>query len=1146
MKKPITQTFNPKLLFMGKGKLLLAYSMVVGVVFSGYSASNNTENTTLFKDDISLREADITVRGTVKDSNGEPLPGAAVKVLGLNKGTITDLDGNFSLDVPENSTLVISFLGFTSQTIAIGNKTEINVILEEEASALNEVVVTAFGMAKEQKALGYATSTIKSDELVKVGTPNVASALYGKAPGVRIQTGAGGATSAVNIQIRGVNSITGKNQPLIVLDGVPIRNEEVKNNDYWNDQRLRGNGLLDINPADIDNISILKGASAAALYGSEAVNGVVLITTKKGKAGEKGMNVDFSANYTMDKIAYLPRYQNVRGPGISKHVVDLGQAEDGFNYTEDGVRTVPNATLNFGPEFDGKPMLAWDGVSRPYVAQEDNYAALFNNPASSQVNVAISNATDKGNFRLSLTRQDNEALSLNSKNSKNIVNLNSTYNVSKKIKTDLMINYINQNTKNRPYSIDRMINNFSGMMTRFDNGAWYLDRYQTSRGYRYVTGNGQSLTPEENITGNGFRGDIADYVWRVNRHRSSELSNRVIGSLTNHIEITDELNLRTRISTDFTSRYSEDKQATERPLAFGPSGYFGMSSDQFSILYGDIMLNYRKKITDEVTLSAMAGYTARKESFRSISRSTNGGLSTENLFDIVASTNIANSGSKRESRVIDAAMGTVNLDYKGVWFVEGTIRRDRISTMNPDNNTFVYPSVNSSFAISEAITLPEFITFSKLRGSWGIVGNYPDIYKANIAYTQNSLGEQQPNGSNVLYTLLPSEFGNDGIKPEQKHEFEFGLDTRFFNNRFGLDVSYYNAQIRDQILPLTLPSSSGATSVLTNIGTLRNQGIEVSLNGALIENRDFGWNATINIARNINKVEKLANDATELLHQDYDGNAAQLRSVVGQPMGDFYARPIATDDNGNKIVQPNGLYKIDDQNWIKVGNAMPKAVGGIINDFRYKNFSLSAVMDFQIGGSVMPTGINWMISRGLTEESLKYRNTESGGLSYYQEITRNDEGDVIRTKGIQVAPGTAQGPNGETVYHDGMLMEGVTADGSPNSNVVSQAYYYWNTYNWGGPQYSQSRYELYVKDNDYIKMRELSIGYAVPNHITSKIGMSNVNISVFGRNLFFLYRNIKDLDPEVLTGGSRWAQTLTSAGTNPATRTYGVMLRAKF
>lgn len=1097
--------------------------------------------------------ADILVRGRVLDANDQPLPGATVTVQGTTRGTVTDIDGNYSIEVPENGVLVFSYLGFQAQSITVGTQSVINVVLEEELNELNEFVVTSFGMAKEQKSLGYATSMVKQDELVKVGVPSVATALYGKAPGVRIQAGAGGATSAVNINIRGINSITGRNQPLIIMDGVPIRNEEVNNTNYWGDQRLRGNGLLDINPEDVESISILKGASAAALYGSEAVNGVVLITTKKGVKGQKGFKVDFNANYTVDKIAYLPRYQNVRGPGAPKHVFDFGQAEDGFFYYEDGSRGISGGfNINFGPEFDGQPTMTWEGKMRPYEAQQDHYAALFNSPVNSNVNVAVSNSSDVADFRLSLTRQDNEGLSLNSKNNKNILNLNSTFRISKRLTTDFTLSYINQNTNNRPVSVDRLINNFGGMMTRFDNGAWYLDRYQTSRGYRFVTGNGQSLTPDENITLNGFRPDVADYLWRVNRIRSSEVSNRLISTLTNHFDITEELKFRARVSTDFTNRYAEDKFSTTRPLAFGPSGGFSMGNENFNILYGDFLLTYTKKLTEEISLNVMGGYTATKDTFTSTASSTNGGLSTENLFDMVASTNIPNTRTGRSTRVIDALMGTINFDYKGFWFVEGTIRRDRTSTMKPsvegtvltgdvattlsqNNNTFVYPSVNTSFVLSDAIELPSFITFSKLRGSWGIVGNYPDIYRANIAYGQNTLGVQQPGGSPVLYTTIPGSFGNDLIRPEQKHEFEFGLDTRFFNNKLGIDLSYYNAQIRDQILPLTLPWTSGAASVLANIGTLRNKGIEMSINAEVMNRGDFRWDATFNIARNINTVEKLANNATELVHADYDGNAAQLRSVVGRPMGDFFARPIETNANGEKIVQPNGMYKIDPNNWIRVGNAMPDAIGGLMNNLSYKNFSLSALADFQIGGSVMPTGINWMISRGLLEESQKFRNKETGGLSYYVDANG---------KGVQTD--ADRGPNGEQVYHDGMLMDGVTSEGERNTNVISQALYYQRTYNWGGPQYSQARYELYIQENTYFKMRELSIGYTLPNHLASKLGASNVNLSVFGRNLFFLYRNLKDLDPEVLTGGSRWAQTLTSAGTNPATRTFGFMVRASF
>lgn len=1085
-----------------------------------------------------LNAVEARVTGTVTDENGEPLPGVTITVQGASTGTVTDINGEYALEAPDNATLVFSFIGFETQNIPVGNQTTINVSMQEDVESLDEFVVTSFGVEREKRSIGYATTTINSDELVKVGTPNLATALYGKAPGVRIQAGAGGATSAVNITIRGINSITGRNQPLIILDGIPIRNEEVNNNNYWGDQRLRGNGLLDINPEDIADISVLKGASAAALYGSEAVNGVLLITTKKGTT--KGFKVDFNANYAMDRIAYLPRYQNVRGPGAPSHVEGLSWAnggvnENGFFIYDDGSRGLPNTTINYGAPFDGQPAMAWDGEMRPYVAQEDNYAALFNDPISSQINVAISNSTDVADFRFSLTRQDNEALSLNSKNSKNIANLNATFRVTEKIKTDVFINYINQNTANRPYSVDRMINNFGGMMTRFDNGAWYLDKYKTSRGYRFVTGNGQSLTPDENITRNGFLGAIGDYVWRVNEQRASELSNRVIGSITNTFEFTDELSLRARLSTDFTYRENENESSTTRPLAFGPSGGFSMSNEIFSILYGDVFLNYNKQLTEDVTLSARAGYTANKEDFSTVSRGTNGGLSTENLFDIVASVNLPNNGSRRTSRVIDATLGTLNLNYKGFVYLEGTIRRDRTSTMNPDNNSFIYPSANTSFILSDAIELPSWISSSKIRGSWGIVGNYPDVYRANIAYNQSTLGVQQPGGAPVLYTNISGSFGNDGIRPEQKHEFEFGTDSQFFNGRLSLEFSYYNAQIRDQILPLTLPATSGATSVLANIGTLRNKGIEIALSGTIYQGRELNWMAGVNFARNMNVVEKLANNATELLHADYDGNAAQLRSVVGRPMGDFFARPVETNANGEKIVQPNGMYKINPNEWILAGNAMPDAVGGIFNNLNYKNFSLNVLADFQLGGHVMPTGVNWMISRGLTEESLNYMDAESGGLAYYI----NAEGQGVQTS-------STQGPNGEPVYNDGMLMDGVTSDGNPNTNVISQALYYQRTYNWGGPQYSQARYELYIKENTYLKLRELSLGYDVPKAFAQRLGANTINVSAFGRNLFFFYRNIKDLDPEVLTGGSRWAQTLTNAGTNPATRTVGLMLRASF
>ncbi|CAG5002226.1 TonB-dependent receptor P26 [Dyadobacter sp. CECT 9275] len=1086
-----------------------------------------------------------TITGTVNSkTDGSALPGVSVLVKGTTNGTTTDAAGKFSIAASPSNSLVFSFIGYKNVEVLVGSQSVVNLTMEEDAAMLNEVVVTALGISKDQRALGYSTAVVNNEALVKTASPNFANALYGKAPGVNISTTPGGATSGVAINIRGFASITGNTQPLIVMDGIPIRNGNFNNGDYWGDQRIRGNGLLDLNPADIENVSILKGASAAALYGSEAVNGVVLVTTKTGK-GKKGLGVDFSASYSMDKIAYLPRYQDVRGPGYMLNYSNGGQDEAGFIYYDtngDGVgdtRGLLSATVNYGPKFDGKPVMAFDGKIRPYSPSGNSYADLFQNASSSNVNLAISKVSDNSTMRFSFTRQDNGMISYAAKNSKNIANLNASFNLNKKLKTDLLINYVNQHTHNRPYKVDRMINNFTGMMNRFESADWYKATYKTSLGYKYVTGTNQSLTPNENIIRNGFKGDIADYMWSTREDKYDEYSDRIIAAVTQNWEITKELSLRGRIGTDFTLERIESKNRSAIPLAFGYSGGFGMNNNLYNSLYGDALLKYTKAINSDITVSAMAGYTATKALSTLQGTSTNGGLSTENFFDLAASVNNLSASSQRLRELKDAYIGTLNFDYKNFFFVEATGRRDRTSRLAPGNNSFFYPSVNASLVFSDVFNLPAFFSYGKLRGSWGIVGNYPNIYQANVSYNQGSYAIQQTGGSSVLYTNLSSTVGNDKIRPEQKHEIEFGLETKFFNNRFGVDLSYYNAQIVDQILPLSIASTTGGTSILANIGTLRNQGVELQLTYSPIKGtslNDLNWDIILNLSKNSNKVEKLANGSRELLHADFDGNAAQVRSVVGQPMGDIYAHGILKNANGEKVVGPNGLYQLDGANWIKVGNAMPKLTGGLLNSIQYKGFSLDLTTDFRFGGHIMPTGINWLTSRGLTEESLNAMDAEHGGLRYY--IDANGKGVAL--------PGTASAPDGRKVYNDGMLMDGVLASGEKNTNVVNNGLYYNATYNWGGPQYGNARYELFVKKNSFIKMREISLAYRLPAHITSKFGSQNVSLSVFGRNLFFIYRTIKDLDAEQTVSGSNWVNNINNAGANPSFRTMGVMLRASF
>lgn len=847
-----------------------------------------------------------TVSGTVKDSNGSGLPGVSVSIKGTKAGgTITNERGNFSLSANDNATLIFSAVGFTTKEMKVQGDV-LEVMLNSAENQLNEVVVTSLGLGKQKKSLGYATTTIKAEELVKTAPTNFATALYGKAPGVRIAAAPGGSTSGVAIQIRGLSSITGRTQPLIVIDGVPIHDGDFNNSNYWSDQRLRGNALTDINPEDIETLTVLKGASAAALYGSQAMNGVIVVTTKTGKGKKGSFGVDVNASYFQDQVAYLPKFQQVRGPGFNPGYQWYASDADGFSsYNLNGTtyRTNIQGSLNFGPKFDGKDILTWDGIVRPYSYQKNGYANLFQKADNTVTNIALSNVAENSTTRFSVTHQGYEGVSLNSKNNKIAMSLNSTYKFGNKVRTQLVVNNIWSKVKDRPYSYDRLINNFTGMVPAFDNGLWYQEKAQTSLGYKYVTGSNRSLTPDENIRFGNYRGDILDYMWNVKNNHVTENNNRLLASLTTYWDILKNLELRGKIATDWTSGKTESMNSSSIPTVFGFSGSYGISTNSYSILYGDVLLTYTQKLNEDMEIKAMAGYMANKESGFTTDVSTRDGLTVENRFDLSSSANTPyNSGSTRSYLTRDALVGTLNFNLKSLWYIEGTLRQERTSTLNPNNSTFNYPSVNSSLILSELFTLPSFVSGAKLRGSWGIVGNYPAPYQANVAYNLGNLGNQGSGSSTLTTTVATGQFGNERLKNEKKHELEFGLEAGFFDNRFNLDAAYYNNKVVDQILPLQLAQTTGASNILTNIGTLQNSGFEFGINGDVLRGRDFSLNVAYNMSFNSNKILKLTNGSNELIHADYDGNAAVLKSVVGNPIGDFYAHPIATDASGQMII----------------------------------------------------------------------------------------------------------------------------------------------------------------------------------------------------------------------------------------------------
>lgn len=1089
-----------------------------------------------------------TVTGIIKDNTGVELGGATVQELGTSNKVLAGQDGRFSIKVGARARLAISFTGYTTKMVPATEQTLV-VFLEQAKNDLNEVVVTSLGITKTQKALGYAATTVKSQELTLSAPTNFASALYGKAPGVRIATAPGGSLGGVAIQIRGINSLFGRTQPLIVMDGMPIHDGDFNNGNYWGDQRLRGNSLVDLNPEDIESITVLKGASAAALYGSEATNGVLVITTKSGKA-KKGFSVDFSTSYFQDRVAYLPRFQTVRGGGSPVQYDVYGEDANGFSsktYTVNGqsYRALVQGSLNFGPKYDGQPIVAWDGIVRPYSPIKDGWAHLFQNANNTVTNLAFSNTSDNSSTRFSFTRQHYEGVSLHSANDKYLFNLNTTYKFGSKLRVNFIANDIYSKVKNRPYLNDRLINNFGGMLPAFDDGYWYRNRFQTSLGYKYVTGTNRSLTPDENLTIPNRRGDILDYMWNVMKKQPNESNNRLLTSATAYFDITKELQLRGRIGSDWTTNHTETKEYSETPVAFGPSGSFSVTTDNYSIFYGDLLLTYSKKLTKDLDVKAMAGYTASKESGYYQNIGTKGGLTTENRFDLSSSANPITIDPNRydqyhrTSLTKDAFIGTVNASYKNYLFIEGTLRRDRTSTMRPDNNAFVYPSVNGAFIISDAFKLPEIVQYAKLRAAWGIVGNYPSAYQANVAYSLGNLGNQGSGSSTLTTTAATDTYGNDNIRPEKKHEFEFGLETKWLKGRLNFDVTYYNAKVVDMIVPLQIAQTTGANRILANVGTLKNTGLEFYISGTPVVGRNFNWESRVNFSFNNNKLLSLTTGLSEFTHQDYDGNAAVLKSVVGSSIGDFYAHPILTDGKGNNVIADLGggefNYQIDGSKLQKYGNAMVKSIGGFNNNFRYKNFALEVNTDFRIGGEVMPTSLFWMTSRGLTQESLNAMDAEHGGLAYYKDA-----------QGRGIATSALAGPAGEKVYYDGIKMGGVFPDGTPNNYVTSQFFYYWDHYNWGGPQYGNSQYFNYILTNTYWKVREISLSYTLPQSIAKKIRATNLQLSVFGRNLFYLYRTIKDMDAEQLTAGLSWASSLNNAGSQPSTRTFGVTLRANF
>lgn len=1083
-----------------------------------------------------------TIKGMVRDVTGEPLIGASVIEKGTNNGVITDVDGNFTLTVPADATLSIAYMGYATREIHLAKRKkqgDLRVTLREDSQQLKEVVVTAMGIKKDTKRLGYAVSTIESDEIVKAGATNFASAMYGKAPGIRITQTQGGSAGAVSINVRGLTSITGNNQPLIILDGVPIRNGGTgKSTDFaefGNDGQIRSNGLVDINPENIESVSVLKGASATALYGSEAANGAVVITSKRAKSGK--LTVDFTAQVTANLPAYLPKVQTVYGPGrYNTEYSDYEKQTGGFyqrTMNGESYRSLYNTTMSFGPKYDGSDVLYWDGKMRPYLPATDNpWKELFRTGWNQTYNLAISQGTETSSNRFSYTFMGETPNSLTGSFTKHNFKLTGSYKPARTLNIEYSLNYIVQDVKDRPQTSLNLYGSFSNMFSSFMDIPYLKQSYVTSLGYRNTYAGGDAtLTPDEAWAYDpGYLNGVSNMLWNMYHHHSKETENRLIGMIRPTWQITNWLSLRAQLSTDITDTKQTLEYETERPNSlYDPSGSFQNINRRYDIVYGDVMLNFNYNIR-RFDIAATLGWTGRYENMNNMRVSTNGGLVTENWFDLNASRYTASSTLQRMELLKTGYMGTLSLGWDNYLFLELTGRQERSSTLK--DQSFFYPSANLSFLFSNAFRMPAWWNHGKLRLSYGIVGNAPETYAANIIYEQGS-----DNG--FTWNYVPSSWGNANIRPEKKYEYEIGFESKFLNNRLGFDVSYYNNRVKDQILSTPQPSTSGVKYVLMNVGEVANEGWDISVSATPVLTKNFRWDLTANYGIYRNKVVKLADGVPYLEISNIGGGGAKIQAVEGRPMGDIYVQVPQMNENGEYLVSDKGLY-MNQTELQRVGNINPDGVGGLFSSFSYKNIFLDFSIDFRIGGDVINEMYQYSTASGLTPESLQFRDTEHGGLSYYYPGNNNASGVPV-----QVDPSLGAGPNGETVYHDGVILPGVVAStGEKNTRIIPAGYYYNQTYNWG-TQPEQLTYRHSVFDNSYVKLRELTIGYQFPEKLISKLGMTRLSVSVFGRNLFYFYKALKNYDAESSVGTS-WASQAVVGGSTTATRNFGVSLRASF
>jgi TonB-linked SusC/RagA family outer membrane protein len=1075
-----------------------------------------------------------TIRGTVTDDSGEALIGANVLVKGGSRGTVTDLDGKFSLKVRESDqVLVISYVGYATLEVPIPGTTDFNFVLSESVE-LEQIVVTALGVERSEKALGYAVQEIEGSEISQVKPTNLANALAGKVSGVYITGSGNGPTASTNVTIRGQSSLTGSSQALFVVNGIPITNGLFSPGDGLNGSTTIdfGNASQIISPDDIASISVLKGPAAAALYGSRAANGVILVTTKTGKASD-GWGVEINSNVSMETILRLPDFQNEYGFGGYGFYSYNG----GTTYTAggNGAKYYDAFGENWGPRLDGTPIVQWDsdGEPVPFTPAENNVRNFFRTGITSINNLAISNSTKTSDFRLSYTNTSRRGIVPNSNLNRNAFFTSMGKSMfDSKLELRLNTMYVRSSSDNVPNA------GYDESSSVMYGWLWYprqvpiedLEDYwkpgQENEQQRYV---------EELWVNN---------PWLVaNENTNAFQENRIIGNARLLYHFTDNLNLRFRFGADIKDDQRQYRRATStKAVLFGSYREDELS---FSETNTELLLSWNSERSKRFVVDLKAGGNIMRQQSNILS-AFNPQLLQPGVFTLTNNRSDILVENPRAQKGINSLFGLASFSFDNFLYLDISGRNDWSSTLPAGNNSYFYPSVSLSALVSEMLDIPttSALSFLKLRAAYAEVGSDTGPYQLRNFYEPEPLFGSYPAFSVSAFAANPD------LRPERTSALEFGLDLRFADSRLGLDLAYYDMLSEDQIIFLPVATTSGKQTRLANAGAIRNRGVELSLYAQPVRTNNFSWDITLNRGHNRAIVEELPagiEDSYPIIPDVYPGDEGsanmELVAIEGELLGQIWGLGFLRDADGN-IVHDNGLPLLT-KDKVSAGSYQPDLRAGLYNTFSVGNFSLGILFDGQFGGKIYSRTHALMNTGGTitnNDDPLLPLSTLDGRDDY--DITYDNDGNPVYTgdpgqgvigPGVQLA-GYDENGNPLTDAEGNVLTSGANATAAPTRDYF-YAYY--------GNGFNRDNVEAATYDATYIKLREMRLSYRLPQSALDNLGMSNVSLSLIGRNLL-LFTQVPSIDPETYSIRNGLFVNGFESTQLPSTRSFGIALNASF